>query len=161
MKNNSQLAKNKKQELARGIDYIGICCVFWCHDAEGRVLMHKRSNKCRDEQGKWDCGAGSMEFGETFEDTIRRELIEEYGVTPLAIKYIATKNVLREHNGSKTHWIKNLHWVLVDPTQVTNMEPEKIDEIGWFTFDKLPQPLHSQIILEVDIIKKVSVWIKK
>lgn len=141
-------------DFRRGVDFIGVNCVFWCHDGSGRVLMHKRSQKCRDEQGTWDCGAGAMEFGETFDDTIRREVMEEYGATPLQIVYVTTRNVLREHNGRATHWIKNLHWVQVDPAQVSNREPEKIDELGWFTFDTLPAPLHSQIGIEIDLIKK-------
>ena len=143
---------NKK--LSKGVDYIGVNCVFWCHDGRGNVLMHKRSQNCRDEQGKWDCGGGSMDFGETFEQTVRREVAEEYGAKPLKMEYIATKNVLRKHNGNPTHWIKNMFWVLVDPKKVRNMEPEKIDEIGWFTFNKLPSPLHSQIIPEIDMIRK-------
>ena len=143
----------QKKDKIRGLDHIGVNCVFWCHDAAGRVLMSKRSKNCRDEQEKWDVGAGAMEFGETFEETVRREIQEEYGATPLAIEYITTRNVLREHNGHRTHWIKNLHWVLVDPAQVTNKEPEKIEKMGWFTLDALPQPLHSQIVIEVEIIK--------
>jgi ADP-ribose pyrophosphatase YjhB (NUDIX family) len=137
-----------------GIDHIGVTCAFWCHDGNGRVLLHKRSNKCRDEHGRWDCGGGTMEFGETFEDTVRREVKEEYGVEPLVMDYILTENVLREHDGRKTHWIKNLYWVLVDAEKAINGEPEKMDEIGWFTFDSLPDPLHSQITSEVEILKK-------
>lgn len=94
-----------------------------------------------------------MEFGETFEETVRREVREEYGVEPLEIKYIGTRNVLREHNGKRTHWIKNLHWVLVDPANVVNGDPEKIDEIKWFDFHDLPSPLHSQIGVEVEMIR--------
>ena len=144
----------KKADLKRGVDYIGVNCVFWCHDAGGRVLMHRRSKNCRDEQGTWDCGGGSMEFGESFEDSVRREVLEEYGVEPLEIEYVTTKNVLRTHNGTPTHWIKNLHWVLVDPKKVRNGDPEKIDEIGWFELDHLPSPLHSQIKIEVEVIKR-------
>ncbi|MCR4311571.1 MAG: NUDIX domain-containing protein [Candidatus Taylorbacteria bacterium] len=144
----------QKKDLKRGVDYIGVNCVFWCHDGAGKVLMHKRSARCRDEQGTWDCGGGSMEFGETFEETVRREVLEEYGVEPITIEYITTRNVLREHNGEMTHWIKNLHWVRVDPAIAKNAEPEKIEEIGWFAFDNLPEPLHSQIGLEVDILKE-------
>lgn len=141
-------------DLKRGVDYIGVNCVFWCHDGKGNILMHKRSAKCRDEQGRWDCGGGAMEFGETFENTVRREVKEEYGVEPLEIQYVETKNVLRENGGTKTHWVKNMHWVLVDRTLVKNNDPEKMDEIGWFALDKLPQPLHSQIGIEVEILKK-------
>ncbi len=145
---------DKKKDLRRGFDHIGVNCVFWCHDSKGRVLMHKRSNKCRDEQGVWDAGGGAMEFGETFEDTINREVKEEHGVKPLKIEYVTTKNVLRRHDGRKTHWIKNLHWVLVDPKKVKNNDPEKISEIGWFALNNLPKPLHSQIEMEVELIKK-------
>ena len=94
-----------------------------------------------------------MEFGESFDDTVRREVLEEYGTVPLVIEYLATKNVIREHNGRMIHWIKNLHLVLVDPEKVINNEPDKIDEIGWFILEDLPTPLHSQIADEVPMIK--------
>ncbi len=96
-----------------------------------------------------------MEFGETFEETVRREVMEEYGAEVIDIQYITTRNVLREHDGRATHWIKNMHWVQIDPAQARNMEPHKIDEIGWFTLDELPEPLHSQIVEEVKILKEV------
>jgi len=145
---------NTNHDSKRGFNFIGVNCVFWCHDKNNRILMHKRSKNCRDEQGRWDCGAGSMEFGETFEETVAREVEEEYGTKPLEIVYITSSNVLRKHNGRKTHWIKNLHWVLVDPKKVKNNDPEKIDEIGWFNINKLPKPLHSQIDIEIDLSKK-------
>lgn len=40
-----------KKDLQRGIDFIGITCVFYCHDGQGNFLMHKRSKNCRDEIG--------------------------------------------------------------------------------------------------------------
>lgn len=95
-----------------------------------------------------------MEFGETFEDCVRREMKEEYDLEPIKIEYVYIKNVLRENNGRRTHWIKNLHWVLVDPAQAKIGEPAKMDEIGWFTFQTLPTPLHSQILDEVEILKR-------
>ncbi len=51
--------------MKKGIDYIGVTCVFYCHDGKGKLLLHKRSENCRDEKGRWDCGGGAMELGET------------------------------------------------------------------------------------------------
>lgn len=143
-----------EKDLKRGVDYIGVNCIFMCHDGQGNFLLHKRSQNCRDEIGTWDCGAGSMEFGESFNDTINREVKEEYGVLSSKIEYVGTKNVIRDHNGQKTHWIGNLHLVQVDPEKVINGEPNKIEEIAWFKLDNMPTPLHSQLDADIAMVKK-------
>lgn len=143
----------EKKDSVRGIDHIGVNCIFFCHDGKGNVLFGKRSQKCRDEQGRWDAGAGAVEFGETFEDAVRREVREEYGADPLEIEYVNTRSVIREHNGRTTHWVANLHLVRVDPAEVRNGDPEKIDEIGWFPVDAPPAPPHSQQAHEIEAIR--------
>ncbi|MFH1433611.1 MAG: NUDIX domain-containing protein [Candidatus Uhrbacteria bacterium] len=132
-----------KIDMKRGVDYIGVTVVFMCHDGNGRILLHKRSDKCRDEQGRWDCGGGSMEFGEDFESAVRREVKEEYCVDPQEVKLAEIRNIFREHDGKPTHWIACIHACKVDPAQVGIGEPDKMDEIGWFEIDDLPEPLHS------------------
>jgi len=64
---------------------------------------------------------------------------------PLEIQFVTTRNVLRENNGQPTHWMANIFVAKLDPTLVKNGEPEKIEELGWFPFDTLPEPLHSQL----------------
>lgn len=146
--------RGEKIDIKRGFDFIGVNCIFFCHDGAGKFLLHKRSQNCRDEKGVWDCGAGAMEFGESFEDTVTREVTEEYGVKPTTIQYLGSKNVIREHNGKLTHWIGNLHIVQVDPTRVRIGEPHKIDEIGWFSLENLPHPLHSQLENDIALVRK-------
>lgn len=141
-------------DLRRGVDFIGVTVVFYCHDGEGHVLLHKRSAQCRDEQGRWDAGGGSMEFGETFEDAVAREVKEEYGVSPLEIVHAGTTNVLREHEGSATHWVANVHAVRVPREGARLGEPQKMDEIGWFALDQLPHPLHSQFHRHLEMVRK-------
>lgn len=131
--------------LQKGVDFIGVTCVFVCHDGTGRILLGKRSKNCRDEHGRWDPGGGSMEFGENFEETIQREVTEEYRAAPQKIEFLNVRNVLRTHLGKPTHWIAVDFSVLLDPAETTIGEPDKIDEIGWFTKDTLPENLHSQM----------------
>jgi ADP-ribose pyrophosphatase YjhB (NUDIX family) len=137
---------NGKFDLKRGIDFIGVTCVFVCHDGQGRFLLAKRSQHCRDEQGHWDTGGGSHEFGTLLEDTVKREIKEEYGATAFNLKFIKVYEAHRYlADKTPTHWVAVVYAAQVDPEDVKNNEPSKIDDIGWFTFNKLPKPLHSQI----------------
>lgn len=135
----------KKIDSKKGVDRIGICCVFFCHDGKGKILMHKRSRSCRDERGRWDCGSGSMEFGETFEECVRREIKEEYGIKPRALKLCGVTNVIRKNGREKTHWIAVIFAAKVNSKNVKTSEPHKIKEIRWFSINKLPKPLHSML----------------
>jgi len=52
-------------------------------------------------------------------------------------------DIFRIQNGINTHWIAVPFFVRVNPEEVKIGEPEKMSEIGWFTIDNLPTPLHS------------------
>jgi 8-oxo-dGTP diphosphatase len=120
-----------------------VSCVFVCHDGAGKVLLARRGAGARDEPGAWDCGAGALEFGETFEDAVTREVGEEYTAVPRGIDLLGVRNVLRDDPPS--HWVAIVFAVEVDPAAVTIGEPHKFDELGWFALDHLPLPLHSQL----------------
>lgn len=141
------------QDLRRGIDFIGVTVVFYCHDGKGKLLLSKRSQKCRDEQGRWDVGGGAMEHGETFEAAVRREIKEEYCADVKNLQFATVKNVIREVNGLTSHWIAILFVAEIDPAQVANGDPEKIDELGWFSLDTLPSPLHSKLLEHLQSVK--------
>lgn len=104
----------------------------------------RRGLKARDEQGRWDICGGAVEFGESIDDAIRREVAEELCAKAQEIDFMKVYDAHREHDGMPTHWIALVHAVKVDPKDVKIGEPHKIDEIGWFTSENLPEPLHSQ-----------------
>jgi 8-oxo-dGTP diphosphatase len=126
-----------------GIDYIGISTPFYCNDGKGNFLFHKRSFKCRDEQGMWDAGGGKLEFGLTPEENVLKEVEEEYGCKGQIQEGLQAHTILRKLDGIKTHWLAVPFFVLVNPMDVKNNEPAKIEELGWYRLDKLPTPLHS------------------
>ncbi len=130
--------------MKKGQDYIGVTVVYLCHDGKGNVLLSKRGKGCRDEHGTWDGGGGGLEFGDTVENTLRKEIKEEYSTDALAHEFLGYRDVHREHEGKKTHWLALDFKVLVDRDKAKNGEPHKFDAVEWFPFDKLPSPLHSQ-----------------
>lgn len=130
--------------MQKGIDHIGICVTYFCHDGEGNFVMSLRGENCRDENGRWDVGGGSVDFGDTVEATMIREIKEEYCADVLEFKFLGFRDVHREQKGKKTHWMSLDYKVLIDKTQVANGEPHKFDAVQWFTLDTIPAPLHSQ-----------------
>lgn len=143
--------------MKKGVDYIGVTCVFFCHDGKRNFVLHKRSQNCRDEVGKWDCGAGALEFGEDFETGARREIKEEYGADVLNLKHVGTTSVVRKNGDETTHWVAVIFAAQVDPAQVRIGEPESMDEIGWFTEATLPSPLHSYFHPHFTYVKEAGV----
>lgn len=129
----------------KGIDYTGITIVYFCHDGKGNFVMAQRSSQARDEQGRWDVGAGGLEFDDTIENTLKKEIKEEYCTDVLDFEFLGYRDVHREHEGKKTHWVTFDFKVLVEPSLVRIGEPHKFDNIGWFTLENLPNPIHSQL----------------
>lgn len=132
------------QPLKKGEDYTGVTVVYLCHDGRGNYLLNKRSNRTRDEHGTWDAGGGSLEFNDTVEGTLRKEIKEEYCTDVIAYEFLGFRDVHRVHEGRPTHWLALDFKVLVNREMVKNGEPHKFDEIGWFKLEEFPKPLHSQ-----------------
>lgn len=131
--------------MQKGKDHIGITIVYLCHDGKGNVLLNKRGENCRDEWGRWDCGGGGLELGHSVEDTLRKEIKEEYGTDVIAHEFLGFRDVHRVQKGEQTHWIALDFKVLVNRSKVKNGEPHKFEKVEWFSFDALPEPLHSQL----------------
>ncbi len=131
-------------DLKHGIDFTGITIVFICHDGKGNYLFSKRGVNCRDEHGTWDPGGGALEFGHTVLDTLQKEIFEEYRTNVINSEFLGYRDVHRKRDNLEDHWLALDFKVLVDRDIVRNGEPHKLDEIGWFKLDNLPEPVHSQ-----------------
>jgi 8-oxo-dGTP diphosphatase len=131
--------------IRKGIDCVGITIVYFCHDGEGNVVLGKRSKNARDEQGRWDIGGGALEHGDTVENTLRKEIHEEYCTDVLGYEYLGYRDVHRTVQGTRTHWIALDFKVLVDREKVRVGEPHKFDAVEWFKLDSLPDEIHSQL----------------
>jgi len=139
--------------MQKGVDCIGVSVVYFCHDGKGNVLFGKRGQNARDEQGRWDIGGGGVEFGDNVVDTLKKEIKEEYCTDVLEYEFLGYRDVHRENNGKKTHWITLDFKALVDKEKAKNGEPHKFDAVEWFTLNNIPDPIHSQLSIFLEKYK--------
>lgn len=129
----------------KGVSFVGVTTTFFCYDSSGEFFLAKRSQNARDEKNRWEVGAGGLKWGVDPLENVRREIKEEYGAKAKKIEFLGYRNMLRKlEDGTPTHWIGLDFAVLVDRKQMKNNEPDMFNEVGWFTLENLPTPMHSQ-----------------
>lgn len=126
-----------------GKDFTGIFVATYCHDGKGNFAMVKRSTKSRDSHGYWDFGGGTVEFGQTLDETVIREVCEEFGVEPLSFEQLGSIDLISENKDR--HWVGIFYKVFVDRKKVYNAKPDIHEEFGWFTLDDLPSDIRPNI----------------
>ena len=102
-----------------------------------KFLMLKRQGA--HGAGSWSVPGGWMEYGESFEETAKREVMEEVGLKIKNIRFGAvTTTVFPEE---KIHSITI--WIMSDYAngQPKIKVPDKIGKLEWCDFGSLPQPL--------------------
>lgn len=120
-----------------GSDCIGIFVSAVCHDGYGHFLMSKRSEKARDKHGHWEFGGGTVELGESFEETLRCEYKEEYQAELTDIKQIDVREFIDEDG----HWIGVFYIARILNPDALTVTDDAIEMFDWFTLETLPSPL--------------------
>ena len=129
--------------MQKGIDHVGVAVVYYCHDGNGNVIFSKRSKNCRDEHGHWDIGGGGLELGDTIVETLKNENMQEYCTDVIDYEFLGYRDVIKDEDGIKRHWLALDFKVLVDKDKVRNGEPHKFDAVQWYTLENMPLPQHS------------------
>lgn len=140
--------------MKAGVDYIGIAVGVLIIDDEGNVFLTKRSKNTTNEHGTWEIPGGKVHFGETLQDAAKREAQEEYGIDVEIVEQFPAQNHLipKEHQ----HWVPSCFLCrIIGNIKPSIMEPDKCDEIGWFSFDSLPSPLSIITSIDIEYYKKV------
>ena len=103
---------------------------------DDKVLLMKR--KGPHGQGTWSTPGGHLDFGESLEQCAAREAKEEVGLEVVNLRFRAVTNDIFESEGQHyiTVWLEGTP--LGEPTIAAERE---VEEIGWFAWDSLPQPL--------------------
>jgi len=125
--------------MKRGVDYIGVGVGAAIFNDEGKLFITKRGKEAKNERGKWEIPGGSVEFGETFEQAIKREIKEEHDIEIEIIELLGICDhiIPDEHQ----HWVSPTYICRITKGVPRIVEPHKCDQIGWFSIkeaEKLP-----------------------
>ena len=110
---------------------------------EGCILLQKRK-----DNGFWSDHGGSVEFGEQLEDTARRELWEETGLTAHRLEFFKVYSgpdlMYTYPNGDKVCNVATI-WLCEDFSGTPVAQPEEVSALRWFALDDLPDSLFPPI----------------
>ncbi len=121
--------------MKKGIDYIGVGVGAIIINKDKKIFCNKRGQKAKNEKGKWDMPGGGVEFNETLEDAAVREIMEEHGFIIEPIELLGVTNHILKDEGQ--HWVAPSFISKIKSGEPKILEPEKCEEIGWFTMEEI------------------------
>ena len=99
---------------------------------EGRILLIKR-----EDNGLWALPGGATEVGETWAESVERELREETGVQGIATELLGVFDARRWGSRARQHVYVSIWLVKIDEHQIPMAGPETTD-VRFFAEDALP-----------------------
>jgi 8-oxo-dGTP diphosphatase len=101
------------------------------------ILLGKRKNAHGD--GSWAPPGGHLEYGESWQQCVQREALEETGLVLDDVQFCAvTNDIFVESN---KHYVTIFMRAAYTGGPVENREPEKCEAWQWFDVDRLPDKL--------------------
>lgn len=116
-----------------------VACAVYIFDKNGRVLLQNRA-----DDFSWGAPGGSMDLGETPEETARREVYEETGVTLGEIKLLNVLSGEDSHffypNGDEAYAV-DINFTCYDYEGEVKIQKEEVLKVDFFELDNLPKNL--------------------
>lgn len=104
---------------------------------DGKILLLLRVKP--PEAGCWGIPGGKVEWFETVEEALLRELLEEVGIEGKIVRLLClTNHILKDE---AAHWVSPAFLVEIASGQPRNREPGSSRDVKWFALDDLPERL--------------------
>ena len=131
---------------------VGVGAVVLNDATEVLLLLRRKAP----ERGCWTIPGGAVEFGETIEDAIIREVQEEIGVRCGITKMLGITNHILPGEG--THWVAPAFLVRILSGTPRNMEPDSHTRMEWFPIDSLPS---NSTMTTTEALRRLSLHLSK
>ncbi len=119
-------------------------------DADHKILLQERT-----DTHNWSLPGGYMEYGETFLETLNREMKEDSGLTVEVVDMVGTfeQGFTTYPNGDQAQVISRLYVVEPVGGSLLTEETNETLSLKYFSFSKLPPLLNQQ---NLDMIKATA-----
>ncbi|MDR0531261.1 MAG: GNAT family N-acetyltransferase [Oscillospiraceae bacterium] len=106
-------------------------------NGQGEILLERRK-----DNGTWEYPAGSMELGESMDETAKRELFEETGLTAQKLElydFLHTDTPRSVYPSGDVVYNVIARYVCTEWTGELRPQASEVTELRWFPFDALPE----------------------
>jgi len=144
------IAEKKKYSALIGTKVIGMGVGALIFNDKQEMLLTLRGQKAKNERGTWEIPGGAVEFGETLQEGLKREIWEELGIEIQPQEMLQVCDHLLPDEGQ--HWVSPTFICKITSGVPKILEPEKCAQIGWFSLEeakKLPLSKVTQSDLHV------------
>ena len=121
-------------------------------NSKQKILLGKRKN-CFGA-GSWGLPGGHLEFGESFEDAIAREMLEETGLIAKRVKVFSAFNTPALPD---SHHVQ-IGCIVEEYEGIPEIiEPDKCEELGFYALDELPSPIFFSSLPILEAYSKIAI----
>jgi mutator protein MutT len=114
---------------------VGVGAVIF--NQNGGIFLAKRGKEARNERSRWEFPVGGVEFGETLENAIVREVKEEYDFQiEVEVLLDVVNHIIPDED---QHWVSPTFLCRYKSGTPRIMEPSMCEDIGWFALDEIPE----------------------
>lgn len=130
---------------------------------DGKLLLGKRhedpekASSLLNGAGTWTMPGGKLDFGETFEEGAKREVLEETGIILNELDVICVNQDIIE----TAHFITIGLFSDAFSGEPKVMEPDEITEWRWFDLNNLPSPIYFPSAKVLENYKQKKFYISK
>ena len=131
--------------MKRGVDEIGVAVAAVITNNKNECLLLLR-NKSPDA-GCWSIPGGAVEFSETLESALQRELAEELDIQIDILKLLRVTNYF--NLDYKAHWVIPTFLVNITSGTPINKELKAHAQMKWFGLSDLPKNITDTALLGI------------
>lgn len=139
--------------MKKWVDYIGVWCGVFILNENNELFLMRRNINCRNKAWYRSIPWGWVKFWETMEESLKRETQEECWVEIKIKKQLwAVDDIIPNE---EQHWVWVVYLWEIISWELKNLEPNKCDEIWWFSLDNLPEKMTTPSRFWANILKEL------